>query len=84
MALFGALRSRIAFDLVLRQQHAYSILACADLAREQGIAEVTLSNSASRLAPAPQHLRVLEALFPPACGTPATAEARNGQLDPVI
>jgi hypothetical protein len=42
VAAFGGLRSRVAFDLVLRQQHAYSILACADLARDLGIKEVTL------------------------------------------
>ena len=42
VALFGGLRSRVAFDLVLRQQHAYAILASADLARELGIREVTL------------------------------------------
>jgi len=42
VAVFGGLRSKVAFDLVLRQQHAYSILACADLARELGIEEVTL------------------------------------------
>src|SRR5712692_9454190 len=42
VALFGGLRSKVAFDLVLRQQHAYSILTCADVARELGIAEVTL------------------------------------------
>lgn len=42
VAAFGGLRSKIAFDLVLRQQHAYAILSCADLAREQGIREVTL------------------------------------------
>ncbi|MGH8694838.1 MAG: hypothetical protein ACREVM_11495, partial [Burkholderiales bacterium] len=42
VAVFGGLRSRVAFDLVLRQQHAYGILASADLARELGIEEVTL------------------------------------------
>jgi hypothetical protein len=42
VAAMGGLRARIAFDLVLRQQNAYGILACADLARELGIAEVTL------------------------------------------
>lgn len=41
-AMFGSLRSKVAFDLVLRQQHAYSILACADLACELGIKEITL------------------------------------------
>jgi hypothetical protein len=42
VAAFGGFRSRVAFDLVLRQQHAYAILTCADLAKELGIAEVTL------------------------------------------
>jgi hypothetical protein len=42
VALFGGFRSRVAFDLVIRQNHAYAILACADLARELGIREVTL------------------------------------------
>lgn len=42
VAAFGGLRSKIAFDLMLRQQHAYAILTCADLAREQGLREVTL------------------------------------------
>jgi hypothetical protein len=42
VAAFGGFRSRVEFDLVIRQQHAYSILACADLARELGIEEVTL------------------------------------------
>jgi hypothetical protein len=42
VAMFGGLRARVAFDLMLRQQHAYSILACADLAREVGIKEITL------------------------------------------
>jgi hypothetical protein len=42
VAMFGGLRARVAFDLVLRQQHAYSILACADIARAMGIREVTL------------------------------------------
>jgi hypothetical protein len=42
VAAFGGIRSKIAFDLILRQYHAYSILSCADLARENGIEEVTL------------------------------------------
>lgn len=42
VSAFGSLRAKIAFDLVLRQQHAYAILACADLAKERGIKEVTL------------------------------------------
>lgn len=42
VAAFGSFRSKVAFDLVLRQNHAYAILSCADLARELGIREVTL------------------------------------------
>ena len=42
VALFGGFRAKVAFDLVLRQQHAYSILASADLARALGIRELTL------------------------------------------
>lgn len=42
VAAFGGFRSKVAFDLVLRQQHAYAILTCADLARELGFEEVTL------------------------------------------
>jgi hypothetical protein len=42
VALFGTFRARVAFDLVVRQQNAYCILASADLARSIGIDEVTL------------------------------------------
>ena len=42
VALFGGLRSRINFDLVLRHHSAYAILRCADIARELGLREVTL------------------------------------------
>lgn len=42
VAAFGSFRAKVDFDLVLRQQHAYAILTCADLARELGIKEVTL------------------------------------------
>ncbi len=42
VAAVGGFRARVAFDLILRQQHAYAILTCADLARELGIREVTL------------------------------------------
>ena len=42
VSVFGSLRAKIAFDLILRQQHAYAILASADLAKESGIKEVTL------------------------------------------
>src|SRR4051794_22006336 len=40
--LFGSYRSKIAWDLVIRQQYAYGILRAADLAREQGLSEVTV------------------------------------------
>ena len=42
IAFLGGLRSRIAWDLVLRCQHAYSILKCADMAAAQGLKKVTL------------------------------------------
>src|SRR5690606_30770495 len=42
VAAFGSFRAKVAFDLILRQQHAYAILACADLAREMDIHEVSL------------------------------------------
>jgi hypothetical protein len=42
VALFGGFRSRVAFDLVIRHNHAYSILASADVARELGIRQLTL------------------------------------------
>ena len=42
VALFGGLRSRVSFDLVLRHHNAYATLRCADIARELGLREVTL------------------------------------------
>jgi hypothetical protein len=36
VALFGTLRARIAFDLVVRQQHAFGLLRAADSARALG------------------------------------------------
>lgn len=42
IAAFGRFRSKVAFDLVVRQNHAYAILNCADLASELGVKEVTL------------------------------------------
>ena len=42
LALFGSFRSKVSFDLIVRQFNAYSILKCADEARRLGIAEVTL------------------------------------------
>ncbi len=42
VALAGSFRAKVAFDLVIRHNHAYSILAAADLARELGIGRLTL------------------------------------------
>lgn len=42
VAMFGSFRSKVAFDLVIRQQHAYGILAAADIAKTQGVATVAL------------------------------------------
>ncbi len=42
VAAFGGFRARVAHDLVIRHHHAYAILRCADLARSQGLKEVTL------------------------------------------
>ena len=39
--LFGSFRSKVTFDLVLREYHAYSLLKAADQARECGIEEIT-------------------------------------------
>jgi len=40
--LFGSYRAKIAFDLVIRQQHAYGLLRAADLAKEAGLRSVTV------------------------------------------
>jgi hypothetical protein len=42
VALFGGFRMKVAHDLVIRHNHAYAILAAADLARELGLKRVTL------------------------------------------
>ena len=42
VALFGSLRMKIAFDLVLRHHHSYAILEQADFAKNLGIKTVTL------------------------------------------
>ena len=42
VGLFGTLRMRVAYDLVIRHNNAYSILAAADLARELDLRELTL------------------------------------------
>ena len=41
VALFGSLRARVAFDLVLRQHHAFGLLQAADRARSLGLTAVT-------------------------------------------
>ncbi len=41
VAAFGNTRAKIAFDLLVRQQHAFGLLQGADLARSQGLGEVT-------------------------------------------
>lgn len=40
--LFGGFRAKVAFDLVRRRQHAYSILQCADWALVHGLSKVTV------------------------------------------
>lgn len=42
VGMFGRYRSRVAFDLVIRQQYAYSILRAADQALEYGISKLTI------------------------------------------
>ena len=42
VAIFGGLRSKVDFDLVLRQQHAYALLTVADQAKSLGFAKVTV------------------------------------------
>jgi len=42
VALAGGFRSKVAFDLVVRQQHAYGLLTAADWAREQGLSRITV------------------------------------------
>ena len=41
-AAFGSYRSKIAFDLVVRQQHAHGLLRAADDARARGLGRVTV------------------------------------------
>lgn len=40
--LFGSLRKKIAFDLVIRQQHAYALLNVADQAKSLGYSKATI------------------------------------------
>ncbi len=42
VALFGGLRSKTAFDLLVRRQHAYGLLKAADDARARGLGRVTV------------------------------------------
>jgi hypothetical protein len=41
VALFGGLRAKAAFDLLVRRQHAYGLLKAADEARARGLGTVT-------------------------------------------
>lgn len=41
VAAFGTYRAKVAFDLVVRQQYAFSILHAADVARRHGVGRVT-------------------------------------------
>ena len=42
VAIFGGLRAKVAFDLVVRRQHAYGLLKAADEAGARGIGRVTV------------------------------------------
>jgi hypothetical protein len=42
VALFGGLRSKEAFDLLVRRQHAFGLLKAADEARARGIGQLTV------------------------------------------
>src|SRR5262249_4833873 len=41
VALFGSFRSKVRYDLVPRQQHAFGMLQAADWAKECGIARIS-------------------------------------------
>lgn len=41
VALFGSLRAKISFDLIIRHHHAYALLQAADIAKARGISSVT-------------------------------------------
>ena len=43
VAIFGSLRTKITFDLVVRQQHAFGLLQAADIARTRGLDTVTVA-----------------------------------------
>lgn len=42
VAVFGTTRAKIAFDVLVRQQHAFGLLDAADAARERGLSRVTV------------------------------------------
>lgn len=42
IALMGSFRAKVYFDLIVRQQHAYGLLAAADQAKAQGLSAVTV------------------------------------------
>jgi hypothetical protein len=42
VAVFGTTRAKIAFDVLVRQQHAFGLLDAADAARERGLQRVTV------------------------------------------
>jgi hypothetical protein len=42
VALFGGVRAKAAFDLLVRRQHAYGLLKAADEAKARGLREVTV------------------------------------------
>jgi hypothetical protein len=42
VALFGGLRAKVAFDLIVRRQYAYGLLKAADEARARGIGRITV------------------------------------------
>ena len=42
VSLFGSYRTKIEFDLILRQQHAYALLDIADQAKQLGLKKVSV------------------------------------------
>jgi hypothetical protein len=49
VALFGGVRAKTAFDLLVRRQHAYGLLKAADEARARGLREVTVVELGARI-----------------------------------
>ena len=41
VAIFGGFRAKVAFDLVVRQNHAFALLKAADYAKDLGISRIT-------------------------------------------